>query len=118
MQLWQNQRVVESLNQILTDYDYLEYDEEISKQDIKGIEDNGLHVKVIHQNAARDSSDACDICGLLGQITGRLFYPIFFSLGSNHQDRIIPSFKDYHPIFFLQLDNEWVSFDIHEYQYR
>jgi len=47
MQLWQNQRIVEALNQILTNYDYLKYDEEMSKQDINGIQDNGLHVKVI-----------------------------------------------------------------------
>ena len=118
MQLWQNQRVVDTLNQILTDYDYLEYDEEVSKQDINGIEDNGLHIKVTHQNADRDSSDACGICGILGQVTGRLFYPVFFSLGYNYQNRIIPSFKDYHPIFFHPLDNEWMSFDIYEHRYR
>lgn len=47
MQLWQNQHIVDALNQILTDYDYLEYDEDTSKQDINGIQDNGLHVKVI-----------------------------------------------------------------------
>ena len=117
MQLWQNQHIVDALNQILTDYDYLEYDEDTSKQDINGIQDNGLHVKVIHQNANSDSSDACDICERLGQMTGRLFYPVFFSLGSNHQNRIIPQFKDYAPIFLHRLDDGWISFDIYEHRY-
>ena len=142
MQLWQNQHIVDVLNQILMDYDYLEYDEDTSKQDINGIQDNGLHVKVIHQNinsdssdvcdicgrsaphlfcdrqVSRNSSDACDICERLGQMTGRLFYPVFFSLGSNHQDRIIPQFNDYAPIFFHRLDDGWISFDIYEHRYR
>ena len=111
MQLWQNQHIVDTLVQILTDYDYLKYDEETSERN-DGLQYDGLHVKVIHQNAHRHNSDACEICERLGRMTGRLFYPIFFNLGP---DRITPQFKDYHPIL---LDNAWTSFDIYEHQYR
>ena len=69
MLLSENQAVVDALKKILEgkDYEYLEYDEEYSRnQDF-------LKVKVTDPKPDRDISDAHSISKKLGQVTGRYF---------------------------------------------
>ena len=67
MLLSENQAVVDALKKILEDYEYLEYDEEYSRnQDF-------LRVKVTDPKTDRDISDAHDISRKLGQVTERYF---------------------------------------------
>ena len=67
MLLSENQAVVDALKKILEYYEYLEYDEEYSRnQDF-------LRVKVTTPKTDRDISDAHDISRKLGQVTGRYF---------------------------------------------
>ena len=68
MQLWKDQTVVEALNKILEDYDYLEYDEAASKRI------NALKVKVTRSDVKRDISVAGRICRALEKETGRRFF--------------------------------------------
>ena len=67
MLLSENQSVVDALKKILEDYEYLEYDEEYSRnRDL-------LRVKVTDPKTDRDISDAHDISRILGISTGRDF---------------------------------------------
>ena len=93
MLLSENQAVVDALKKILEDYEYLEYDEEYSRnRDL-------LRVKVTDPNADRDISDAHDISRKLGQVTGRYFR----SPGSAGSAPRNP-------------DTDWEGFNIREYK--
>ena len=95
MQLWEDQKVVTALKQVLTNYDYLEYDETVSKRI------GGLNIKVTRLDADRDISAALNICKTLGQVTGKHFSaPSFNTHG--HED----------------LYKKWTSFTLHEQQFH
>ena len=67
MLLSENQAVVDALKEILEDYEYLEYDEEYSRNR------DFLRVKVTNPNTPRDISVAHRIIRELGRSTGRDF---------------------------------------------
>ena len=75
MQLWEDKEIVNALNQILKDYDYLEYDEAFSKHG------NALEVNVTCFDIERDFSVGNkigdEICRRLGKATGRCFEATF-----------------------------------------
>ena len=91
MLLSEYQAVVDTLNKILEGYEYLEYDEESSRnQDF-------LRVKVTDPTADRDISVAHRISRELGRATGRDFLnPV--SVGSGPRNP----------------DTDWGGFNIHE----
>ena len=103
MQLWEDQEIVDVLKHILKDYDYLEYDEAVSRHI------NGLQVKVTRLDADRDISVASNICQALGQATERYFRP--------------PTFNTLHPPTFnthgyQNLNKKWTSFNLHEQSFH
>ena len=95
MELWEDRKVVNALNHILKDYNYLKYDEASSKRI------SGLHIKVTLLEADRDILVALKICKTLGEITGkRLSTPTFNTHG--------------HPDW----NKKWTSFNLHEQQFH
>ena len=95
MQLWEDQKVVNALKQVLTNYGYLEYDEEVSKCT------GGLNIIVTNLDAERDISVALKICKTLEQITGKHFSMPSFNI-HGRQD----------------LNTKWTSFILHEQHYH
>lgn len=83
MRLSENQQIVESLNQILEDYDFLKYDEARPRRDRNF---DGLHIKVIPptecnvQVTERSVQTIEDICRRLEETTNRHY---FFIYGGN-----------------------------------
>ena len=67
-------RTVEDLKQILEDYDYLEYDDTLSKPGL-------LQINVTSQDADRSVEVITDICHKLEAVTHRNY---FFSCGGNY----------------------------------
>ena len=93
MLLSENQAIVDRLKQILEDYEYLEYDEEYSRnQDF-------LKVKVTDPKPDRHISDAHSISKKLGQVTERYFLNPS-SVGSGPRNP----------------ETDWVYFNIREYK--
>ena len=77
MSLSKNQEIVDALKHILEDYDYLEYDEEYSRnRDL-------LHVVVTSLDAERDEDDMWEIRKRLERATGQQFAPVGKVRGNN-----------------------------------
>ena len=93
MRLWEDQEIVDALKHILENYDYLEYDEAISKRT------NGLGVKVTRLDADRDFSVTGYICRALEQTTGRRFFV---------SGVVIHSSQDW--------EKDWTFFTVREWQ--
>ena len=91
MLLSEDQAVVDALKKILEGYEYLEYDEESSKNR------DFLRVKVTDPTADRDISVAARISRELGRVTGRDFLnPTSVGSGTRNPD------------------TDWGGFNIHE----
>lgn len=69
-------RTVEDLKQILQDYDYLKYDESLSKTGL-------LRINVTSLDAERNDQVIKDICHSLSEITCRTY---FFTYGGNYTE--------------------------------
>lgn len=95
MQLWEDQKVVNALKLVLTNYGYLEYDEEVSKRT------GGLNIIVTNLDAERDISVAVSIYKTLEQITGKHFSMPAFNI-HGRQD----------------LNTKWASFTLYEQHYH
>ena len=74
MYLWL--RAVEDLKQILQDYDYLKYDESLSKTGL-------LRINVTSPGAERNVQTIENICHNLSEITGRTY---FFTYGGSYTE--------------------------------
>ena len=67
MKLSENTKIVQTLKQILKEYNYLDYDEKRSKGDV-------LYVKVTDPNTERDFEICGKICGQLEKSTNLSFF--------------------------------------------